>query len=744
MVICKYFQNNIFLYRSKVVALLQEVPRKKLPLFTFRELYENRYHETIGVSDLYSMRDIVTVSDNSTGRMLSLHPQLRHTHSPVPTEYTEEEDGSKMARYCKVHCSGPDKSIGWAEREHNSSLPNVNLTLRVLAGSIHSLLQTHSGSLPLSSLPDCYQAEVGPLEEYEEGVPLEHLVSCLPGVCIISSTNGYKTIIWKENKITDEAEELARCVSPPLVSQLALFSRELVDLLKTFPSCRLPLARFIPAYHHHFGRQCRVADYGFTKLADLFDALPHVIQVLGEGNKRTLTLAHRAQVKRFSCDLLRVLKSQPAKAITLEAFPSAYEKIQIRSWNIVDYGVCDIEDMLAEVGETTVIVNRLGRETTIAIPKREQTPDEIERTRQFATEVVELLRHSPQCKMQFNRFIPAYHHHFGRQCKVADYGFSKLIELFEAIPDILQVFDDEEDGEKQLQLVERERLRVLGEQVGAVVRGAPHQAIKISALTQVFIHYYGYSLRASHYGCQSLELLIAKLRNHVKLVETGGEPLVTLVDRGYVHEMMIRVRRVLWDMPACSAPLDKFINSYTQYFNHPPNLEIIKRDLEEIVVIEGEGETGQISLVPLQVFARDLLTLLQQAGGRMLLLSFDKAYLDRYGVPCRPATYGFPNLVALVQSLGDMVSVMGRGTKRVMVLNRTAIPSLPLFSDTPDNSSVYVEDGGVTEVEPPPASQLPLPNKVTSPPPPPQCDYQHLVQGQFVIVTSVSLSTNSY
>lgn len=41
--------------------------------------------------------------------------------------------------------------------------------------------------------------------------------------------------------------------------------------------------------------------------------------------------------------------------------------------------------------------------------------------------------------MQFNRFIPAYHHHFGRQCRVADYGFSKLIELFEAIPDVLQV-----------------------------------------------------------------------------------------------------------------------------------------------------------------------------------------------------------------------------------------------------------------------------------------------------------------
>ena len=61
------------------MCLLQEVPGKKLPLFKFRELFERRYHETIGVSEMYSMRDIITVSDNSTGRMVSLHPDYRNT-----------------------------------------------------------------------------------------------------------------------------------------------------------------------------------------------------------------------------------------------------------------------------------------------------------------------------------------------------------------------------------------------------------------------------------------------------------------------------------------------------------------------------------------------------------------------------------------------------------------------------------------------------------------------------------------
>ncbi|XP_069956765.1 meiosis regulator and mRNA stability factor 1 isoform X7 [Cherax quadricarinatus] len=374
-------------------------------------------------------------------------------------------------------------------------------------------------------------------------------------------------------------------------------------------------------------------------------------------------------------------------------------------------------------------LKRSGMETTIAIPKREQTPEEIERTRQFAAEVVELLRHSPQCKMQFNRFIPAYHHHFGRQCRVADYGFSKLIELFEAIPDILQVYDDDEDGEKQLQLVERERIKVLGDQVSAVVKGAPHQAIRISALTQVFTRYYGYSLKPDHYGSNSLEELIGKLRNHVKMVDGGDEPIVNLVDRGYVHEVMLKARHLLWNEPLCCLSLDKFVQSYAECYNHPPNLEIIKRDLEEVLTIEGETDGGKICLVPLQIFARDLLTLLHESGGRMLLLNFDTAYLDRFGIACRPATYGFPNIVALVQALGDLVAVRGRGTKRILVLNREVAPSPPFFSVTANSTNLYsenvdsVDENGVSK--PPPASQLPPPHRVSSPP---QCDYQPFLQ----------------
>lgn len=54
----------------------------------------------------------------------------------------------------------------------------------------------------------------------------------------------------------------------------------------------------------------------------------------------------------------------------------------------MDYGVCDIEDILGEVSENTVVVTPMeANDKMIAIPKREQTAEEMERTKLFAKEV---------------------------------------------------------------------------------------------------------------------------------------------------------------------------------------------------------------------------------------------------------------------------------------------------------------------------------------------------------------------
>lgn len=72
---------------------------------------------------------------------------------------------------------------------------------------------------------------------------------------------------------------LLRSKSPVGNPQLIQFSREVIDLLKNQPSCIMPVSKFIPMYHHHFAKQCRVSDYGYSKLMELLEAVPHVLQV---------------------------------------------------------------------------------------------------------------------------------------------------------------------------------------------------------------------------------------------------------------------------------------------------------------------------------------------------------------------------------------------------------------------------------------------------------------------------------
>ena len=77
--------------------------------------------------------------------------------------------------------------------------------------------------------------------------------------------------------------------------------------------------------------------------------------------------------------------------------------------------------MIADVSETSVVISTECNDGTddvmISIPKREQTNEEVSRTQKFAEECIELLKHVPECRLPFNKFIPAYHHHFGRQCR---------------------------------------------------------------------------------------------------------------------------------------------------------------------------------------------------------------------------------------------------------------------------------------------------------------------------------------
>ncbi|XP_065214486.1 meiosis regulator and mRNA stability factor 1-like isoform X2 [Planococcus citri] len=683
--------HNISLIRSQTVSLLRDVPGNQLPLIKFRELYEKRYLVSPSASDLSKLKDVCTISEEAIGRIISLNPELRNSPSPL-LSFNNDNVTSTEQPYCKTHWKPTRMNFekGWAELEV-MSLPNVKINMTVFSKNLHRLVASHNNYLLLTSFCDCYEMEFGKLLFDDNGVPLEHLVTCVSGLeLVVNNSTGIKYITASTKVNNDDRKsegshsiQDGSCISPSLVNNLALFSRELVDLLKTFPHCTMSFNRFIPAYHHHFGRQCRVADYGYTKLIDLMDALPNVVQVIGEGNRRMLTLAHKAQIRRFTSDLLRVLKSLASKQTTIGEFPSLFEKTIGRPFDPVDYGLCYLEDLLSQISENTVVIHPASSangadtvnepaDTVIAIPKREQTAEEIERTKIFANEVVELLSHAPQCSMLFNKFIPAYHHHYGHQCKVADFGFTKLIELFEAIPDVVKIEDDTEGGDRKVTLREEVKLKVLGDQLVTLVMSRRPNELSLVNLNSVFLWQYGYSLKPSAYGFNSLQELIENLNFAVKLVDTPAGPVLQAVDKNQLKFLSLKTKRVLIERSAIGQMFFKdFSKAFVSMFGESIELQVLEKELTDTVTVIRNNSTADaiIKLTPLEIFARDVYLLMISCEGKLPLNSFENAYLRMYGTAVQPAVYGYQTISALLQAIPQTVVIRGKPPKRIILLN---------------------------------------------------------------------------
>ncbi|KAF5302980.1 hypothetical protein FQA39_LY10158 [Lamprigera yunnana] len=477
-------------------TLLREVPQNSMPLFKFFELAESRYHCTISLSEVNKLKDICKISEGHGGRMISLTPEAC---AAVPACM---ESFLGLQLYCSYHCPNGLESSGWGEAL-DISLPNINISLKLFKSQVIKLLDSHLGCLPLLSFPVCYSVDFGPLPEDECGVPLEHLVTCIPNVALTcnNQNKNIKYLSLKNFEDLSESEDLLlKTVPPTLMTNIAMFCREVVDLLKTVDNCQLPMRRYIPTYHHHFGRQCRVADYGLTRLVDLFEAISHIVQILGYDSKR-----------------------QASKRVAISSFSTAYEKTFRKTFNAVEYGLCNLDDLLAEVPEGTVVIT----DTDIAIPKREQTTEEIKRTKEFSLEVKQLLSLSPYCSVIFNKFIPAYHHHFGRQSKVSEYGFTKLLELFEAISHTVDL-EGSSDVDRKVKLKLPLALNVLGDQIHTLIKESNHQALYIEDVLGLFTHRYGYTLKPEAYDCKDYTALAFKLNNFVRVIRGSTGTLLTV------------------------------------------------------------------------------------------------------------------------------------------------------------------------------------------------------------------------
>ncbi|XP_039089493.1 meiosis regulator and mRNA stability factor 1 isoform X1 [Hyaena hyaena] len=683
---------SLSLLSAETMSILQDAPACCLPLFKFTDIYEKKFGHKLNVSDLYKLTDTVAIREQGNGRLVCLLPSSQARQSPLGS--SQSHDGSSTncspiifeeleyhEPVCRQHC--PNKDFSEHEFDPDSyKIPFVILSLKTFAPQVHSLLQTHEGTVPLLSFPDCYAAEFGELEEVQEnqgGAPLEHLITCVPGVNIATAQNGVKVVKWIHNKPPPPNTDpwLLRSKSPVGNPQLIQFSREVIDLLKSQPSCVIPVSHFIPSYHHHFAKQCRVSDYGYSKLIELLEAVPHVLQILGMGSKRLLTLTHRAQVKRFTQDLLKLLKSQASKQVIVREFSQAYHWCFSKDWDVTEYGVCELIDIVSEIPDTTICLSQQDSEMVICIPKRERTQDEIERTKQFSKDVVDLLRHQPHFRMPFNKFIPSYHHHFGRQCKLAHYGFTKLLELFEAIPDILQVLECGE--EKILTLTEVERFKALAAQFVKLLRSQKDNCLMMTDLLTEYAKTFGYTFRLQDYDVSSVSALTQKLCHVVKVADMASGKQLQLINRKSLRALTAQLLVLLmsWE-GAAHLSVDELKRRYETTHSAPLNpceygfmtLTELLKSLPYLVEVFTNDKTEEcVRLTSLYLFAKNVRSLLHTYHYQQLFLhEFSMAYSKYVGETLHPKTYGYSSVEELLGAIPQVVWIKGHGHKRIVVL----------------------------------------------------------------------------
>ena len=102
---------------------------------------------------------------------------------------------------------------------------------------------------------------------------------------------------------------------------------------------------------------------------------------------------------------------------------------------------------------------------------------------------------------------------------LADYGFTKLIELFEAIPLTVEITEDA-DGERLLQLTDCERLKVLGSQIESLIQSTRKASLPLAQMEDFYRKQFGYPLRPDDYGESNVIQVLKKLPQLLR-VESG-------------------------------------------------------------------------------------------------------------------------------------------------------------------------------------------------------------------------------
>ncbi|XP_055387097.1 meiosis regulator and mRNA stability factor 1-like [Condylostylus longicornis] len=655
-------------------------------MYRFRELFQSRFKTSISILDLYKMQDICNITtDKNDDKHISLNTELINS-----IENNALMEGlQESVPYCSIHFH-KEQHKGWAEQEIEP-LPNVFMTISEIRQIICPLLKSHTGDIPVASLVYCIAGELGiQINRNENGVNLEHLICCINGVQTSINNFGIKVLGWlvPENVVGKEnSDRFIKNNSPS--DPLYQISKEVIELIKMSPKSTMKFNRFIPAYHNHFGKQCRVADYGYTKLIELFEALSSVVQIMGDGENRQITLTHRIQIRRFTTDLLRIIRSQGNKSILLSQLPEIFAQTQNRIFDITDYGVCAIEDILDGLANSNIIVVtpiQNGNDILISIPKRKQTILEIEKTCVFAGEVVDLLCNAPQYSILFQKFVRSYHYHFGYQCRLSDYGFLKLADLMEAIQGVVEI-EITNDEDKKIFLSPKVARRVFAEQLEELIKvnsGAPNTCMKLDDVLLFHKKKYGYQIQSQTLGFANIFDAIRELP-YIEIIEIESQLwIVCHLNDANFRDQTYRICKIILNSEPNDISLNELLNLYYATYN-----EIITENsllaMKYAIEIKMDKGTTLVILTRLMRYIMKVVKVIDQY--KTLTLGEIKKYLSITLGDC--FKIGYPNITSFIRAFPDIFNF--ELNSLVDRSNISLVSTCPLTSNSPVNNSVTTQ-----------------------------------------------------
>ncbi|CAG9094078.1 unnamed protein product [Plutella xylostella] len=684
---------NLDVLRARLRAILLDQKNYTLPLLRLRDAYASRHCCALTTSDIAKVKDTVLIHEGF-GRMVQLVDL-----TPVSSAEMEEAPWK-----CHIHAV-----LSTGHEDGSRILSPVYMEVSVLATHVRRLLENHGGILPLLSFVECYEATFAPLtREPTRGVALELLLRSVPGVAVRDAPSRH--VAWAAERtdtpsplsVFSDSERSSRererpRTAPALEPMLTLFERELIDLLRTAPRCSIPFSKLIPAFHHHFGRQCRVADYGFTKLPDLLAALSNTIVVLGSGSSRVITISSAAQSRRWTTDLVKLLRAQPGRAIFPHDIPQLYQLAYGRAFSPVDYGVCTLHELMLRVAPQAVV---FGQDGSISLPRRTPTPEEKARTVQFAVQAIELLCYTPNLRMEFSRFVPAYHAHFGRQLRVAHYGCVKLVELFELIPDAVSV-KAAAAGEREVRLAVRPARAVVGQRLRALC------PVPLHSLASAYANQFGSSPAPDILEANSLEALVLLAGGAIEegLVRAPGDAPRS------VSAALAAAAALSSDRSVRGSTEEYFTTSFREITGQEPNIE----HLETAGVVMRVNRRVELNSAWRTVWR--VAQILAAQGQPMTPAEIYVEYTKRYELVFPCTELGFENVLELVRHYREVFCE--DGAARFSVCAGVAVPRgqrAPLqdysLHDTPpgQKGSRVFESPKSNIWCSPPASALPTPS----------------------------------